>query len=87
MRFVEHCSWEKAVPKFKDPDRVTGFFHCAPLVARCWTESQPALSFLSKTVARVAQWLECCSHSGRWTKQRSLSWLTPVLEVLCPMRR
>ena len=56
-RFVEHCSWEKAVPKLKDADRVPD----ASTVRR-WSSgldgSQPALSFLRQTVARVAHWLE-----------------------------
>ena len=56
-RFVEHCSWEKALPKLKDPDRLPD-----PSTVRRWSqgvdESQPALSFLRQTAARVAHWLE-----------------------------
>ena len=83
-RFVEHCSWEKAAPQFKDADRVPD---CSTV--RRWSqgmdESQPLRSFVGKTAARVSQWLEsahlCQNEAG------FLSWLTPVLEVLCPMRR
>lgn len=83
-RFVEHCSWEKAAPKFKNPDRVPD-----SSTVRRWSqgvdESQPALSFLRKMAARAAQRLEpTYSHQDETT---FLSWLTPVLEVLCPMRR
>ena len=83
-RFVEHCSWEKAAPKFRDADRIPD-----SSTVRRWSqgvdESQPALSFLSKTAARAAQWLESAySHQAG---AAFLSWLTPVLEVLCPMRR
>ena len=82
-RFVEHCSWEKAAPKFKDADRLPD-----SSTVRRWSqgvdESQPALSFLRKTAARAAQWLESAySHRDGTT---FLSGLTPVLEVLCPMR-
>ena len=84
LRFVEHCSFEKAAPKFKDADRVPD-----SSTVRRWSqgvdESQPALSFLHKTAARAAQWLE----SAHWHQDETafLSWLTPVLEVHCPMRR
>jgi hypothetical protein len=83
-RFVEHCSWEKAAPKFKDADRVPD-----SSTVRRWSqgvdESEPFLSFLRKTVARATQWLE----SAHWHQDGAvfLSWLSPVLEVLCPMRR
>ena len=80
-RFVVHCSWEKAAPKFKDADRVPD-----PSTVRRWSqgvdESQPVLSFLRRTAAR---WLESAhSHQER---SAFLSQLTPVLGVLCPMRR
>ena len=83
-RFVEHCSWEKAAPKFKDADRVPD-----SSTVRRWfegvDESQPALSFLRRTAVRAAQWLESVySHENG---AAFLSWLTPVLEVICPMRR
>ena len=81
-RFVEHCSWEMAAPKFKDADRVPD-----SSTVRRWSqgvdESQPIHSFVHKTAARAAQWLE----SVHQDKTGFLSRLTPVLEVLCPMRR
>jgi hypothetical protein len=83
-RFVEHCSWEKAVPKFKDPDRVPD-----SSTVRRWSQgvdvSHLALSFLRKMAARAAQWLD--STYSHQNETAFLSWLTPVLEVLCPMRR
>lgn len=83
-RFVEHCSWEQAAPQLKDADRVPD-----SSTMRRWSQgvdkSQLIHSFVRKTTARVAQWLESAhSHRG---EAASLSWLTPVLEVLCPMRR
>lgn len=83
-RFVEHCSWEKAAPKFKDADRVPD-----SSTVRRWSqgvdESQPIHSFSRTTAARAAQWLESV-HSHQ-DKAGFLSRLIPVLEVLCPMRR
>ena len=83
-RFVEHCSWEKSVPKFKDADRVAD-----SSTVRRWSqgvdESEPIPSFVRKTAARVSPWLE--SAHGHQNEAGLLSWLTPVLEVLCPMRR
>ena len=83
-RFLEHCSWEKAAPKLKDADRVPD----ASTVRR-WSQgvdgSQPIRSFVRKTAARAAQWLE--SAQSHQDESGFLSWLTPVLEVLCPMRR
>lgn len=83
-RFVEHCSWENAAPKFKDADRVPD-----SSTMRRWSQdvdkSQPIYSFVRKTAARAARWLESTpSHQAR---VEFLSWLTPLLEVLCPMRR
>jgi hypothetical protein len=83
-RFVEHCSWENAASKFKDADRVPD-----SSTVRRWSqgldESQLIPSFVRKTGARVAQWLEFV-HSHQ-DKAGILSGLAPVLEVLCPMRR
>jgi hypothetical protein len=83
-RFTEHCPWERASPKFKDADRVPD-----SSTVRRWSqgvgESEPARSFLHKTAARAAQWLQS-GHSHQ-DGAAFLSWLTPVLEVLCPMRR
>jgi hypothetical protein len=83
-RFVEGCSWERAAPKFKDADRVPD-----SSTVRRWSqgvdEFKPIDSFVRKTAARAAQWLE--SAPGSQNEAAFLSWLTPVLEVLCPMRR
>jgi len=82
-RFVEHCSWENAAPKFKDADRVPD-----SSTVRRWSqgvdESQPIHSFARKTVARATQWQESV-HSHQ-DKAGFLSGLTPALEILCPMR-
>lgn len=50
-RFVEHCSWENAAPKFEDADRVPD-----STTLRRWSqgvdESQPLHSFSRKISAR-----------------------------------
>jgi hypothetical protein len=83
-RFVEHFSWERAVPMFKDAERVPD-----SSTVRRWSqgvdESQPIHSFARKTTAHVTQGLG--SAQSHQDKAEFLSWLTPVLEVLCPMRR
>ena len=82
-RFVEHCPWEKALPKLKDPDRLPD-----PSTVRRWTSgldsTQPALSFLSQTVARVAHWL-ARSHQADG-EAGPLRRITPVLQNLWPLR-
>ena len=59
-RFVEHCSWEKAVPKCKDADRVPD-----SCTVRRWSEgvdeSEPIRSFVLRTASAGSQWLESCS--------------------------
>jgi hypothetical protein len=56
-------------------------------ILRCWSRgldsSQPALSFLRKTLARMTQWVrgDRVDHHARL-----LSWLTPVCQVLWPLR-
>ena len=82
-RFAEHCSWEEAVPTLKDPNRVPD-----PSTLRRWAHgldrSQPALSFLRQTLACMAHWLTRGDlneqEAGPW------SWLTPVLQILWPLR-
>jgi hypothetical protein len=75
-RFAERCSWEKALPKLKDPDRLPD-----PSTVRRWAggldSSQLAPSFLSQTVPRVAHWLV----RGRQAVDETgpLSWITPIL--------
>jgi hypothetical protein len=82
-RFLKHCSWEEAVPTLKDPNRVPD-----PSTLRRWAHgldhSQPALSFLRQTLARMAHWLA----RGDLTDQAAepCSWLTPVLQILLPLR-
>jgi len=75
-RFAEHCSWEEATPTLKDSNRVPD-----PSTLRRWASglecSQLAPSFLRQTLARVSHWL---------TRAWLLSWLTPVLQILSPLR-
>jgi len=80
-RFVEHCSWEEAPPPLKDPNRLPD-----PSTLRRWAHgldpSQPARSFLRQTLARAAPWLARDDQADH----KALSWLTPVLQVLWPLR-
>jgi hypothetical protein len=80
---VEHCSWEKALPKLQDPDRLPD-----PSTVRRWASgldaTQLALSFLSQTVTRVAHWL-VRSHPTDG-EAGPLRWITPVLKNLWPLR-
>ena len=82
-RFAEHCPWEKALPKLKDPDRLPD-----PTTVQRWASgldfSQPALSFLRQTVTRAAHWLD----RGRQGLDEVVppAWLTPALEILWPLR-
>jgi hypothetical protein len=82
-RFVEHCSWEKALPHLKDPDCLPD-----PSTVRRWSSgldcSQVALSFLSQTVTRVAHWL--ASGHQALAEVGPFSWITPVLQNLWPLR-
>jgi hypothetical protein len=82
-RFVEHGSWEEAMPKLKDPNRVPD-----PSTLRRWSRgldrTQPALSFVRQTLARVAHWLA----RGEQDKHEAEPWsgLAPVLQILWPLR-
>ena len=82
LRFVEHCSWEKAAPKFKGADRLPD-----PSTMRRWSTgldvSRLWSSFLDPILAHVTGWLV---RSGQ-DDVVSVSRLIPVLEVLCPLRR
>jgi hypothetical protein len=82
-RFVKHCSWEEAAPTLKDPNRVPD-----PSTPRRWAHgldrSQPALSFLRQTLARTAQWLARGNPADH--QAGPLSWLTPILQILWPLR-
>jgi hypothetical protein len=80
QRFVEHCSWERAVSKFKDADRVPD-----SSTVRRWSKGLDcSLSFLRHTMSRVAHWLE----RGNPGAQRAapLPWIISALEVLWPIR-
>ena len=82
-RSVEHCSWEEATPTLKDPNRVPD-----SSTLRRWAHgldcSQPALSFLRQTLNRITPWLTLGAQTDH--QARVLSWLTPVLQVLWPLR-
>jgi hypothetical protein len=82
-RFVEHCSWEGAAPTLKDSNRTPD-----PSTLRRWSNglerSQLAASFLRQTLACVGHWL---THSHQADHQAWLwSGLTPVLQILAPLR-
>ncbi len=82
-RFADHCSWEEATPTLKDPNRVPD-----PSTLRRWSRgmdpSQPARSFLGQTLARIAHWLARRDQADPGAGP--LSGLTPVLQVLWPLR-
>jgi hypothetical protein len=82
-RFVEHCSWEEATPTLKDPNRVPD-----PSTLRRWGYrldcSQPAFSFFRQTLIRVTHWLAPGVPAD--DQAEPLSWLTPVLQILWPLR-
>jgi hypothetical protein len=83
--FEEGCSWEEAAPGVKDPDHVAD-----PSTLRRWfrslDSSQPAFSFLRRTMHAMRQWL-----SQRETlvfDSPPLSWPTvfPFLARFWPLR-
>jgi hypothetical protein len=82
-RFVERCSWEKAAPKLKDADRVAD-----SSTVRRWSEgldgSRLWPSFIDRMLARVTHWLARGAQSD--DPSGLLSWLTPALETLWPLR-
>jgi hypothetical protein len=82
-RFDEHCSWEKAVPKLKDADRVPD-----GSTVRRWSSgldgSQPEASFLRQAVALIVQWLKRGREGG--SPVMPLPWMVSALEVLWPLR-
>ena len=82
-RFEEHCSWEEATPTLKDPNRLPD-----PSTLRRWAHgldpSQPARSFLRQMLGRFAHWLG--RHDQVDHEALPLSWLTPILQVLWPLR-
>ena len=83
LRHVEErCSWEEAAPKCKAADRLPD----ASTVRRWWSgvDSQSAGSLLRQMMVRVAQRLVLID--SRQDEAAFLSWLTPVLELLRPLR-
>ena len=83
--FVEHCSWEAAVPLVKDPNRMAD-----PSTLRRWfrslDSSRPPFSFLRRTMHAVSQWLsvgEILCHGSL-----PLCWQTlfPFLNRFWPLR-
>jgi hypothetical protein len=83
LRSAEHCPWEKALPKLKDPDRLPD-----PTTVRRWARDldcfQLAISFISQVVARIAHWLERSRQA--LDESGPLSWITPALQNLWPLR-
>jgi hypothetical protein len=82
-RFVEQCSWEKATPLLKDSNRIPD-----PSTLRRWSNgvdrSQLVLSFLRQTLARIAHWRgggDRLDDEACW-----MGWVTPVLQILRPLR-
>jgi hypothetical protein len=82
-RFVENSSWEKALPNLKDSNRLPD-----PSTLRRWSSgldlSQLALSFARQVIAHIAHWVargDPANHAAE-----PLSWLTPVLPILWPLR-
>ena len=83
QRFVDHCSWEKAVPKLKDADRLPD----ASTVRR-WSSGmdgfQPTFSFFRQVLVRVAHWLERGNHAHEKTAPPPR--IISALQVLWPLR-
>jgi hypothetical protein len=74
---------EKALPNLKDSNRLPD-----PSTLRRWSSgldlSQPALSFAPQVIAQIAHWVargDPANHAAE-----PLSWLTPVLPILWPLR-
>lgn len=80
-RVEEHSSWERALPKLKNADRLPD----ASTVRR-WSSGldffQLALSFIHQTTTRLAPWLERMNEAG----PDAVLWITPALQVLWPLR-
>lgn len=81
-RMAEPCSWEKAVPRCKDPDRQPD-----PSTVRRWSSGLDRCrswhSFFDQFLARVTDWLRARGED----EVESVCRLLPVLQVFCPMRR
>lgn len=82
-RVQENCSWEKAVPKLKDADRLPD----ASTVRR-WSSgldgSQPEVWFLHQAMAWVSKWLKRGKQGD--VQLKPLPWMVSALEVLWPLR-
>jgi hypothetical protein len=82
-RLVENCSWEKASPNLKDSNRLPD-----PTTVRRWSSgldrSQQALSFSRQVLACVADWLARSDQADDGAGP--LSWITPALQILWPLR-
>jgi hypothetical protein len=82
-RVGEACSWEKALPKVMDPDRLPD-----PSTVRRWSSgldcSPPAHFFLHQTITRVTHWL-VRSHQVL-DEAGPLAWISPVVQILWPLR-
>lgn len=82
-RFAEPCSWEEAMPTLRDPNRVPD-----PSTLRRWAHgldrSRPAISFFRQTLARMTHWLTCGDPTD--PQAEPWSWLTPLLQILWPLR-
>jgi hypothetical protein len=83
--FIDHCSWESAVPAVKDPDRIAD-----PSTLRRWfrrlDNSQPPFVFLRRMLIRVHQILrdgDVVRHAAL-----QLSWPTVALflQQIWPLR-
>jgi hypothetical protein len=82
-RIEEHCSWERASPKLKDPDRVPD----ASTVRR-WSSgldcSEVVVSFARQTMAHIARWLQRGTDSD--LQASPSAWMASALEILWPLR-
>ena len=71
------------MPTLKDPNRVPD-----PSTLRRWAcgldRSQPAISFFRQTLTRMTQWLARSDPAVH--QAEPWSWLTPVLQILWPLR-
>ena len=85
LYFLEHRSLENAAPPLKDPDRIPD-----PSTLRRWfrnlDSSQPAFSFLRRTLRVIADWL--ARGEQLQCDSLRLSWPTlfPFLQILWPLR-
>src|SRR6266446_65747 len=83
--FLDHDSWESAVPHLKDPDRVPD-----PCTLRRWfhslDSSRPAFSFLRPALETMAQWLTRGERLECGFLRLSWRTLFPFLQVFWPLR-